>query len=210
MEKFFSFIILLVAALLLAPGCIAEENVTVDESIIVDEPVVDEPVIEEVVTDEGAEANATEPVEITEETVVLPNYTADMEVVTLNVKLDETVLISLPENQTTGYMWEVTNSTGLEILNDTYVMDASEEGMVGVGGVHEWTVKAVETGEQTFTAVMMHVADEPTGEEETYTLMVVVEEPVVETTETPATLEKPVEEVVEEEVEEPVVEEIIK
>jgi len=93
-------------------------------------------------------------------------------------------------------MWNVTNSTGLEIVSDSYAMDEAEEGMVGVGGVHSWVVKAVETGEQTFTAVMMHVADEPTGEEETYTLSVMVEDMTMESVEEPA-VETTVEEVVE-------------
>ena len=117
--------------------------------------------------------------------VLNTTMTADVNTTNLTASLNDTIRISLNENPTTGYLWNVTNSSGLEILGDEYTMDKAGAGMVGVGGVHEWTVKAIEAGNQTFSAVMMHVAEKPTGDEEQYLLSVVVkgttQEPVNET-----------------------------
>ncbi len=162
MEKSISCIILLIAAVLVIPGCFAEEN-TANASVNT---------TEQGVADSEAVAQDIAPVA---EEELIANYTAEVNITNLTVKKDETILISLKENPTTGYMWNVTNSTGLEIVNDIYAQDEAKEGMVGVGGVHSWLVKAIETGNQTFSAVMMHVADKPTGEEETYKLDIIVE-----------------------------------
>lgn len=163
MEKFFSFVILLVAATLLTPGCFAAE---VNESANAPAPVV---------TEVTEKVNATDvaPVETGES--VNTTYIADANTTNLSMKVDETALISLKENPTTGYSWNVSNSTGLEIVNDTYTMDKVKSEMVGVGGIHEWVIKAVEAGNQTFSAVMMHVSEPAKGDEETYTLNVTVE-----------------------------------
>ena len=171
MEKIVSCIILLIAAVFLIPGCFAEEiasNETTNATEVAVEPVE---------TTQVPEAESVETVNRTESPVeeVSATYFVDMNVTNLTMKIDETVLISLSENPTTGYLWNVTNSTGFAIVSDIYIPDAAAEGMVGVGGVHEWIVKAVETGSQTFTAVMTHVAEEPTGDEETYQLDAVVE-----------------------------------
>lgn len=171
MEKIVSCIILLIAAVFLIPGCFAEEIVS-NESINATEEVAEIGETTLVPAEETSEAvNETgSPAEDMSAT-----YLADMNVTNLTMKIDETVLITLSENPTTGYLWNVTNSTGFEITSDIYTPDAAAEGMVGVGGVHEWIVKAVETGNQTFTAVMTHVAEEPTGDEETYQLDAIVE-----------------------------------
>lgn len=100
--------------------------------------------------------------------------TDDVNSTSLTENINDTILISLTENPTTGYSWKVTNSTGLEIISDEYVSDNAAKGMAGVGGVHIWTVKPVETGKKSFTAVMMHIADEPTSEEKTNSLNVTV------------------------------------
>lgn len=115
----------------------------------------------------------------------------DVNTTNISVYLKDTILISLKENPTTGYSWNVTNSTGLEIVSDEYVMDTTQKGMEGIGGVHKWTVHAVETGNLNFYAVMMHVADKPAAEEEKYSLNVTVREIAQKTTnesveETPA------------------------
>lgn len=149
MERSFSYVILLAAVFLLVPGCFAEETVTTEEAAAA------EPAIEEGI------ANAT--------------YTADVNTTALTMAIGETVSVSLAANPTTGYEWNVTNTSGLAIINETYVIDAHPEGMVGVGGVQEWILEAVEAGNQTFSAVYMRSFEEPTGEEDTYTLDVVVE-----------------------------------
>ncbi|MDD4253155.1 MAG: protease inhibitor I42 family protein, partial [Methanoculleus horonobensis] len=55
---------------------------------------------------------------------------------TVAVPAGSEITISLDENPTTGYEWNVTSSTGLEYVNDTYI--APETELVGAGGVHVW------------------------------------------------------------------------
>ena len=151
MEKLFTCFILLVAAVLLVPGCYAEE------------------------TPMTTDANATEVTPVEDVALVNTTFTADVNTTELTMAMNDTVRVALSENPTTGYMWNVTNSSGLAIINDSYVMDAAPEGMVGVGGVHEWILQAVEVGNQTFSGVYMRSFETPTGEEDTYTLDVTVE-----------------------------------
>ena len=165
---------LLLAAMLLVPGCFAEET-PMNESANVSGVIVTAVETEAPVTDVVDGANTTGVAPVKEETNLNTTYTADVNVTSMTMAINETALISLKENPTTGYSWNVTNSSGLEIVNSTYTMDAAREGMVGVGGVHDWIVKAVETGNQTFTAVMMHVSEPATGNEDTYSLNVTVE-----------------------------------
>ena len=178
MEKFVSFIILLLAAALLAPGCMAGES-TMADGVNVSEVVEAAPV-----AGLSDATNATEVVaevagnetEVTAPPMTNATMLADLNVTTLTAKLDDTILISLNENPTTGFMWNVTNTTGLEIVNDEFVTDKAAEGMVGAGGVHQWMVKAIAAGNQTFDAVYMRSWEPATGEEETYNLKVVVGE----------------------------------
>jgi inhibitor of cysteine peptidase len=171
MEKLFSCIILLAIAALWCQGCIAEENITAEGLNTSSTGGADaDPALNETMPAQAAEQNSTE----TNATVVNTTYTADLNLTELAMKIDETVLISLSENPTTGYSWNVTNSSGLSIVNETYTMDAAKEKMAGAGGVHSWTARAVEAGNQSFSAVMTHVAEKPTGNEETYTLNVTV------------------------------------
>ncbi len=167
MERSFSYVILLAAVFLLVPGCFAEETVTTADANITE-------VIE---TSEEAPVAEETPVAETvgEEIVANATYEADINTTALAMIIGETVRVSLAANPTTGYEWNVTNTSGLAIINETYVIDAHSEGMVGVGGVQEWILEAVEAGNQTFSAVYMRSFEEPTGEEDTYTLDVVVE-----------------------------------
>lgn len=89
---------------------------------------------------------------------------------TVNVTKGDIAGISLRENPTTGYSWNVTLSSGLTLLNDTYTVDPHEEGMVGVGGTHLWLVRADATGDQTFSAVYKRPWENTTGTEDTFSL----------------------------------------
>jgi len=166
MEKLITLVILLVAAVLLVPGCFAEQSAG------------------------NASENTTAPVEIVEESIttivdvteaapvdVMPevNFTVDANTTSLTMNVSQTVLVSLKENPTTGFEWNATNSTGLEIVNSTHTTDKAPEGMVGVGGVHTWILKAVEAGNQTFDAVYKREWEPTTGKEDTYSLNVTVE-----------------------------------
>jgi inhibitor of cysteine peptidase len=79
----------------------------------------------------------------------------------ISMALNTTTSISLRENPTTGYQWNATVSSGLEIVNDTY--SPPETQLEGAGGMRNWVVQAIGLGNQTFTAVY-HRPWEPVNE----------------------------------------------
>jgi inhibitor of cysteine peptidase len=173
MDRIVTFLLLLVSALLLVPGCIAEEQVIPETTEVVPEALVASDATEEVTSEVADEVPAEEAEEIAGDELPVYNVTADVNITELVVPMNEVIMISLAENPTTGYTWNVTLSEGLTLLNDVYVQDEAEEGMVGVGGVHEWFIEAVEAGEQTFYGIEQQAQSEETGSE--YTLKLIVE-----------------------------------
>lgn len=99
------------------------------------------------------------------------NETNNNETVTLPAGSE--ITISLDENPTTGYEWNVTSSTGLEYVNDTYI--APETELVGAGGAHVWQYLAAEPGAAGFTAVYKRPWEETTGNETTFSMAFTIE-----------------------------------
>ncbi len=114
------------------------------------------------------------PVENNSEINIQASTKTDVSITNLVVYFNEIVPISLRENPTTGYTWQVTTSSGLEIMSDDYIADNTSNGIVGAGGVHTWTVRAIKSGNQSFSAVLTRSPGKLTGEEETYTLNISV------------------------------------
>ena len=79
-----------------------------------------------------------------------------------------TFAVELPENPTTGYQWNATVSQGLSLVSDAYKENAHAEGMVGVGGVHTWVIRANDTGSQKFSAIYKRSWEATTGNETTF------------------------------------------
>lgn len=173
MEKVLVGCILLVAAVLLVPGCFSEEVASSGIETTEILPADEETAIDLTGIDGASEETGEE--ETAEEPVMNATYTADVNVTNMTVPLGEIVTITLTENPTTGYTWNATNSTGLEIISDNYTADDVPAGMVGSGGIHAWMAKAVETGNQTFSAILMRSWEPITGDEETYSLDILVE-----------------------------------
>jgi predicted secreted protein len=69
---------------------------------------------------------------------------------TLTVTKGQVVKVQLNENPTTGYRWEPSVSSGIQITNDSYA--ASTSGRMGAGGIHTWTLRITGTGNQHFDA----------------------------------------------------------
>jgi len=99
------------------------------------------------------------------------NETNNNETVTLPVGSE--ITISLDENPTTGYSWNVTSSAGLEYVNDTYI--APETGLVGAGGVHVWQYLAAEGGTAEFSAIYKRPWEETTGNETAFSMAFTIE-----------------------------------
>jgi len=90
------------------------------------------------------------------------------------IPLDGTVNISLKENPTTGFMWNVTVTSGLRIENDTYVANPVKAGVAGSGGMHYWLVRGIAKGNQIFDAIYKRSWEPATGNESEYTMNILV------------------------------------
>lgn len=97
--------------------------------------------------------------------VVLVDDTNEGQVIPVNETAS--IIIKLPDNPSTGYVWKVTGADGLAITQDTYT--PAETGTVGAAGVHAWTMEPRTTGLVTFSAVYYRPWEgEPT--DDTYTI----------------------------------------
>lgn len=54
--------------------------------------------------------------------------------------------LTLPENPTTGYSWDLSQSPGITLLRDEYIPPTSQ--MMGAGGTHAWYFKGEKSGDQ--------------------------------------------------------------
>ncbi len=63
---------------------------------------------------------------------------------TILVKGGDTFTVRLEENPSTGYSWNLTVGNGLRLVKDRYVPGTTS--MIGSGGIHEWTIKAIGNG----------------------------------------------------------------
>lgn len=80
------------------------------------------------------------------------NYTEADSGKTIEASVGQQFTITLRGNETTGYVWQMTKDTNSKIvkkISDKYTTDNT--GLVGSGGDHVWTYKAVAAGETTIT-----------------------------------------------------------
>lgn len=91
---------------------------------------------------------------------------------TITAGLNNTVILKLNENPTTGFQWNLTTSPGLVVTADTY--QPSSPQLMGSGGVRSWYLKAVRAGTQEIKAVYMRSWEPVTGNETIFTLTVTV------------------------------------
>lgn len=66
----------------------------------------------------------------------------------LDMKLGETLSLTVPENPTTGYQWKLAQPLKLLSHQESYQQFEAEEGMVGVGGEKTFQFKAEKLGEE--------------------------------------------------------------
>jgi inhibitor of cysteine peptidase len=89
---------------------------------------------------------------------------------TITIDEGSSLKISLDENPTTGFSWNESVTSGLTVIDSRYI--SSNSGLVGAGGVHEWTVEATGKGAQKFSAVYKRPWEPATGNETTFTIYV--------------------------------------
>ncbi|ABD41775.1 conserved hypothetical protein [Methanospirillum hungatei JF-1] len=151
------FIILLLTGAVCFCGC------TGTSSNPVETPVVPEntPGLSE--TDTESEPDI--PLSFEEEIAMLQNKTDNESPIQL--KVGEMTEVTLKENPTTGYTWNVSVSDGLAIVNDSFIGPENKQ-IVGAGGVHMWTLEAIAPGNQTFTGVYRRSWEPPADADTTY------------------------------------------
>ncbi|MGA9139803.1 MAG: protease inhibitor I42 family protein [Methanocella sp.] len=89
---------------------------------------------------------------------------------TVSVKTGDIFKITLEENPSTGYTWNASVTSGLNIVNSTYL--APNTTLVGAPGLHMWQIQANGTGMQTFSGVYKRSFENVTGNQTAYILKV--------------------------------------
>ncbi|HVP95126.1 MAG TPA: protease inhibitor I42 family protein [Methanoregulaceae archaeon] len=80
-----------------------------------------------------------------------PTYTEKDNGTIISLTRDSVVKIQLKENPTTGFSWNTTESSGIQVLSSTY--QSSAPGRFGAGGIHTWVIKVTGTDTQQFNGV---------------------------------------------------------
>ena len=165
MDRIAKFLILLVAALVLVPGCFAEElkNETANTTEIAEVVEVAENATETAVVKEVAEVtNGTVAEAIAD--AVIPDFVANMTVSKLEkVGVNQTVAISLIAED--EGIWNITKTEGLEQVGEPAITN----------GTSVYTIKALTAGDQSFEAVHKAVNATATEAGETYKLDIIIE-----------------------------------
>jgi inhibitor of cysteine peptidase len=91
---------------------------------------------------------------------------------TVSVKNGESFKVTLEENPSTGYGWNASVTSGLTLVNSTYLPPNTT--LVGAPGLREWQVMANGTGDQQFSAVYKRSWEPTFGNETAYVLNVTV------------------------------------
>jgi predicted secreted protein len=86
---------------------------------------------------------------------------------------NEIVQVSLPENGSTGFIWYITTTPGIEVLEKSF--KSSNPGMTGAGGTATWLLKLSSTGTQEFSGVYRQGWMPPSVNDHTYSLTFIVQ-----------------------------------
>jgi len=100
---------------------------------------------------------------------------------TYDVPVDTEIRLKLPENPTTGYSWQLSVTPGLVILNESYQPDDPTGKLIGSGGTHLWTMRAIQPGMQTISGVYSRLWESASGNQTGFTLNLLVNNSAVTT-----------------------------
>jgi inhibitor of cysteine peptidase len=96
-------------------------------------------------------------------------FTEEQNGTSSNLKIGELVTVRLEENPTTGYSWNMSFTDGLKVVKDEYISSA-QAGVVGAGGVHEWTIQASNAGQYNVSGIYKRPWENITGNENTFNM----------------------------------------
>ncbi|HWQ66577.1 MAG TPA: protease inhibitor I42 family protein [Methanospirillum sp.] len=98
----------------------------------------------------------------------------------IHMQLGETSVITLPENPSTGYQWDITVTDGLRILNDVYEPGSNPSPQMGGGGDHSWTINTLQEGKQVFSGIYRRSWEPVSGNESVFSQeYIVTRNPVI-------------------------------
>jgi predicted secreted protein len=92
---------------------------------------------------------------------------------TYSLSQHDVVQVSLPENGSTGFVWYITTTPGIEVLDHSFV--SSNPGVAGAGGTASWLLKLAGTGTQVFSGVNKQGWMPPSAYNKTYSITFVVQ-----------------------------------
>jgi len=89
-----------------------------------------------------------------------------------SLNVSNTITLKLPENGTTGYLWNLTTTSGLNVTGDTFVPPATSGNIAGAGGVRVWVITAMQPGVQKIQGIYKRPWETPVGNETTFAMTV--------------------------------------
>ena len=93
---------------------------------------------------------------------------------TLSVNQGNTVTLMLPENPTTGFLWTLTTTPGLNVTGDSFVPSDKTGTLVGSGGTRVWEIAVKGTGTQDILAIYKRSWEPETGNETIFGINLIV------------------------------------
>jgi inhibitor of cysteine peptidase len=91
---------------------------------------------------------------------------------TITAKVGSEFVIALESNPTTGYDWEESHDAAmLTLVNDRYETgQKAKEGLVGAGGTHYFTYKALKSGKTEITLIYKRSWEEESAKQNVFTV----------------------------------------
>ncbi len=100
-----------------------------------------------------------------------PVYSMEDSGTTVLPEVDSVFTVTLEENPTTGYQWDMSvDGESVALLSDWYVMDEAAPGMTGVGGTHLFCYQAESAGTSVIDGVYKQAWMESSPDDETFVL----------------------------------------
>ena len=93
---------------------------------------------------------------------------------TTSLNVSSAITLTLPENGTTGFLWNLTTTPGLQVTSDTFIPSETSGNIAGAGGIRVWVITATRTGEEKIHGIYKRPWEPTVGNETTYTLTVIV------------------------------------
>lgn len=109
------------------------------------------------------------PVDVPAPQVIIVDHKETPPEETVNARVGDTIRLSLSENPSTGYSWQLNPSAGLERVSDNYVQGGDGR-IVGAAGTHLWNFKVTSTGPQKITCVYKRPWESKSDGEKSYVL----------------------------------------